>query len=451
MVDNFDEKRNFPRIKADLELKLPHGISAESIDFSEAGLSFNSKEVISSPTVSLSVKFPGHEAAFKAKAQLVWQRDTDSGDSVYGMKFIKLKDPQKKALRRELVQNQLKKIIAKLDNQQIREYILQFFSVDILDYINEITEIAQNRLTTTVYDQELEKKIEHLNNKILLKGYCLELLLSESDVVGKVKESFRNLTGVWIYKSAIVKRAFQKPEGYPEDYRMLDLIYENKPVSKNIGLYFDNIFLKSPYSVSIRNRKNHLCGKIIDFVNNNTQNSLNMLSLCSGTGRELADAAPLLNSLKKANITFVETDPKALEFSRDFLNKVSRKNISFDFKLESVFGILEGENLFNKYDKQDLIYTLGIIDYISNRAARKIINILYNLLAKGGKLILTHRNRDKTFPPLPVDWLCDWKVIARNKDEMAQLFYQAGIDGFDLDVESDNFGYIYYFILTRRE
>ena len=450
MDKSYKEKRNSPRVKADLELKLPKGFEAESIDFSEGGLKLNSKETISSPMVSLSIKFPDKKTEFKAKAQLVWQRDTGLGDSIYGIKFVNLKDSQKKALREELIENQLKSVLEEIKDEETKGYILKFFSSDILDYINEITEVTEHQGEETKYSQELEKKLEHLNNKILLKGYCLELLLTDKAVLQKVKENFRDLVGVWVYKSAIVKRAFEKPTGYPEDYRMLELIYENLPISKNVGLYFDNIFLKSPYSVSIRNRKNHLSRKIIDFVNNSQLNLSNILSVCSGTGHEIADAIPLFNPSKKVNFTCVETDEKALDFSRDVLSQSVNDNIRFDFKHEAIFRILEADKLINKYDKQNLIYTLGIIDYLSDRAAKRIIKILYSLLEKGGMLILSHRDRDKTFPPIPPDWLCDWKVIARNEEEMSKLFYEVGIPNVALSTESDNFGYIHYFTLTKK-
>ncbi len=231
---------------------------------------------------------------------------------------------------------------------------------------------------------------------------------------------------------------------------MLEFIYKNESVSKNIGLYFDNIFLKSPYSVSIRNRKNYLSRKIIDFVNTSLLDSLNILSLCSGTGREIADSLSLLNSLKRVNFTFVEIDKKALDFSKKLLSRSCKKNINFSFKQEVIFNILKADSLINKYEKKNLIYTLGIIDYLSDRAAKRIIKILYSLLEKGGRLILTHRNKDKTFPPIPPDWLCDWKVISRNKDEMMNLFYEAGISDFSLSAESDNFGYIHYFVLENK-
>ncbi len=172
MKDEFKEKRESPRIKADLELELPEGLAAEAVDFSEGGVSFNAKELVSSPMLSLSVKFSGKKTEFKAKAQLVWQRDTGLGDSIYGVKFVKLKDSQKKALRQELVENQLKSLIKNIKDEEVRGYILKFFSTDILGYINEITEIKKDYLDETPYNQEIEKKLEHLNNKILLKGYC---------------------------------------------------------------------------------------------------------------------------------------------------------------------------------------------------------------------------------------------------------------------------------------
>lgn len=451
-MENYKEKRSSPRFKTELEVKLPEGSLAKSFDLGEGGLSLHAQEIISSPKVLLSIKFPGREPAFKANAQLVWQRNTDSGDSVYGVKFAKLNDSQKRVLRKKLVQNQVEKLVENLKDEETKNYISQFFLKDILDYINEITALTLKQPENENDKLNLEKEIEHLNNKILLKGYCLELLLSDKKVVKKVKESFRDLVGSWVYKSAIVKRAFDKPEGYPEDFRMMDLIYQNKPVSKNIGFCFDNIFLKSPYAVAIRNRKSYLSKKIIEFINYSQPGPLNVLSLCSGTGYEVAEALPLLSSEKKVNFTFIETDSKALDFSRNLLAYPDKSNFTFNFNKENVYRVLsEDENLVGRYGRQDFIYALGIVDYLSARAAKRIIKILYRMLKEGGQLLLTHRNRDKTFPPIPPDWLCDWKVISRNKKEMESLFYEAGISKFSLKTESDNFGYIYYFMLSKTD
>lgn len=442
------EKREFPRSEGNLELTIPEATGAEPIDFSEGGISFSSQEIISSPLVSLAVKFPGKNLAFEARAQLVWQRDSGSGDSVYGVKFIKLEKFQKQALRKELVENQLKKLTQNIADQEVKNYILRFFSQDILDYINKITELKTEYQDDSAYSLELEKKLEDLNNKILLKGYCLELLLSDKKVLRKIKESFRDLAGAWVYKSAIVKQAFDKPQGYPESYSMLDLIYKNKPVSKNIGLYFDNIFLKSPYSVAIRNRKTYLTRKIIDFVNQSDLKAVKVLGLCSGTGCEALDASSLFNPLKKVEFTFVETDKRAIDFLSSSFSQKSNKNISACFKLEPVYKLLEKKQQLKEYGLYQVIYSLGIIDYLSDRSAKKVIKILYGLLQENGRLILTHRNKDKTFPPIPPDWLCDWRVISRNKEEMSRLIYQSGIK-CSLAAETDNFGYVHYFILTK--
>jgi len=129
---------------------------------------------------------------------------------------------------------------------------------------------------------------------------------------------------------------------------------------------------------------------------------------------------------------------------------IKPKNVEFKFIKEDIMNLIKDESTAFLADRQDLIYSIGLIDYLPDRVLKKLIAILYQLLKNNGKLILTHKNREKTFPPIPPDWFCDWKFVPRNKEEVIKLIYTSGISEFSFSVESDDFEYIYYFTLTRR-
>jgi hypothetical protein len=448
MPEILEEKRAYPRVKANLKVEIAKNAYANSVDLSEGGLSLSSLETISSPTLSLRINFADKEFDFKTNAKLVWRRNLEDGSSLYGMEFINLNEIQKKFLREELIKIQTRGLLESIRDIETRKQVSDFFLQDVLSYINEIIALVPH-LAKQDYSMELEKKLDRINTQILLKGYCLEELLSDQTVMQRVKDNFRQLAGAWVHKSAIVKRGLEKPSGHPEDYKMLEIIYDNKPISRNIGVYFDNSFLKSPYAVAVRIRKNRIRELLEKFIGETKLNKFNIFNIACGSCREILELLPNLATRSSILFTCLDWDEEALKFSQDKLLPVKPKNIDFKFVKEDVMNLIKNEKDAQQFSGQDLIYSIGLIDYLPDRVLKELIQVLYGLLQKSGKLILTHKNREKTFPSIPPDWLCGWKFVPRNKDEVIRLLYNCGISKFSLSIESDDFGYVYYFTLTN--
>ncbi len=260
------ERRLYPRLKKKLKIAILRNLLGETVDVSEGGARFNSVEDISSPKISLRIRFPYQRFELKTNAKLIWKRDLDRGCSTYGIEFVGLDEIQGVSLRKELIKAQINALLRDVKDSQMKNEISHFFLNDVLDYIGRIIKLIPDISKDGPYSLERERQLDHLNIQILLKGYCLETLLSDQTTMKRIKDTFRQLIGIWIYKSVILKRAFEKPRGYPGDYKMLEIIYEKKPISAKLGLYFDNNFLKSPYAVGIRLRKDIVKKLLRDFI-----------------------------------------------------------------------------------------------------------------------------------------------------------------------------------------
>ncbi|MCM8774530.1 MAG: class I SAM-dependent methyltransferase family protein, partial [Candidatus Omnitrophica bacterium] len=410
----------------------------------------SSTEAISSPTVSLQICFPHNDFKFKTEAKLIWMRDLESGASLYGVEFVGLGEKERAELRKELIKIQTESLLREIEDRGMRKMVSDFFLSYLSHYINEIIKVTQHLFKGKEYSEEIERRLNQLHTQILLKGHCLEKLFSESKVMQKIKDNFRHLISTWIYKSTIVKYAFEKPRGYAGDYKMLEIIYDNKPISKNMGVYFDNNFLKSPYAVAVRIRKDHLREILQRFFNETKLNKLNILNIACGSCREIRELLPSLKTKSSIIFNCLDWDEEALKFSQGMLLPIKPKNVEFKFIKEDIMNIIKNESTALSLGKQDLIYSIGLIDYLPDRVLKKLIYVLYQLLQKNGRLILTHKNREKTFPPIPPDWFCDWKFVPRNKEEVIELFYACGISEFSLSIDSDDFEYIHYFTVIKR-
>jgi len=444
------EKRAFPRVKVHSAVDISGHTIAEAIDVSELGVCFSAQEQVASPVITLQIRFPDRETELKAKAKLVWSRDVEGGVSLYGVEFVGLNKNKKAALREELINTQISNLLKDIRNEEVRGHVSHFFHEDILNYIREVSQIIPKLTKQKDYSLPLEKEIEHLTNKVLLKAYCLELMLVDKSVLQKIKDNFRHLIGTWIYKSAIVKHAFDKPRGHSEDYKMLETIYNNKPISKNIGVYFDAVFLKSPYAVGLRIRKKYIQAMLKDIITESKESHLKIMSIGCGPSREIRELFPELH--RKIHVTFscVDADEEALGFSKDTLLIDAPKNTAFSFVREDVTNIIKGKSLLESEEKQDVIYSMGMMDYLPDRAFKKLITTLCELLNEGGKLIITHKNKEKTIPPIGPDWFCGWTTVGRDKEQVVELIRDSGVPVSALSIESDDFGYIHYFSVIKQ-
>jgi len=443
------EKRFYPRVSVNIGLSLRHNAEASAFDLSEGGIGFAASGEACEPgdKLLISIKDPDFNSGFNLRMK--WKKRNTEGSFIYGGEFFNLRQKQKEGLRRWVIARKISPLLKKAKSAAESGLILRFFTDYLSRYMDEIISINVALAAGNAYSLEYEEKLDKLSIKALLSGSCLEECLENKEILGGIKNSFRQLAGPWIYKSEILKRAFDKPSGYPGDYELLEMIYNNRPVSGGIGAYFDNIFLRSPYITSVRQRKDKIKLMLLSAINDKKPGRVNVLSVGCGPCREIRELLPDLNPDKEAHFTCVDWDEKALSFSRHMIMKLHPHKAIFKFCRCRLKDILRIEPALGMPEKQDVIYSTGFFDYLPRRVFKKLIRSLFTFLAEGGKLIITHKNREMTMPQIHPEWLCDWNLMPRNKDEFIKLIYESGIKQFSISVSSDNFGYIHYFVLSK--
>jgi hypothetical protein len=90
--------------------------------------------------------------------------------------------------------------------------------------------------------------------------------------------------------------------------------------------------------------------------------------------------------------------------------------------LHTSFGqLLKAGELFGKLAPQDLIYTVGLIDYLAPRRAKALVTSLYQHLAPGGTLIVGNMMKTNVGNLWPMEFITDWNIIYRDHAEMEAL------------------------------
>jgi len=77
--------------------------------------------------------------------------------------------------------------------------------------------------------------------------------------------------------------------------------------------------------------------------------------------------------------------------------------------------------------RYDFIYCAGLLDYLSDRTCKQLMNIFYGWLAPGGLLVATTVDDCKPFRHM-LEFVLDWHLIYRNSKESAALIPDQAVD-----------------------
>ena len=279
-----------------------------------------------------------------------------------------------------------------------------FTDKDLPGYIEYLRRLEKAINKNKAFDPSLQREINEKTLQIVAKGDSA-IMATDKKTAEKIKSDFRQAILPWMGQSVIMKRGFEKPRGYAGDYQSLEYLYDNKPVSSGIGHYFDNGFLQSELASAVRNRKDLMASLLLKTVSLSKKSEIKILNIASGSCREIFDIQNKVPS--KVKFTCVDFDDEALAFSS---NKLSRLNINFT--KEDILSMIKNKDSVLP-SGNDLIYSIGLVDYLPDKILERIVKQLYEKLSPSGEMILSFKDRSR-YDPIREDWLTDWKFIPRD-------------------------------------
>ena len=187
------------------------------------------------------------------------------------------------------------------------------------------------------------------------------------------------------------ERCYSKPRGYAGDYLTIELIYRNEPKGMGrIGPLLDECFLAQPGSQAARNRRNLLATEIVHTCTAHAGQRVNVTSLACGPAREVFDAFERLKQPSLLNVTGVDIDQEALELLR-----VRCIEYGLSDRVNGVHGNLiymaTGRQELD-LPPQNLVYSIGLIDYFNDEFVVKLMDWIYDLLRPGDHRRAQHQH-----------------------------------------------------------
>jgi len=250
-----------------------------------------------------------------------------------------------------------------------------------------------------------------------------ELIGDESGLAQQAREDLGSKLQAdllpYLLMSDSAERWYAKPRGYAGDFLTIERYYENRPSgSSRLGPALDRAFLSLPASKAVQNRLGLLVDQIRKSIASSEGEVTKVTSLACGPARELFDCYDQIDP-RTLQSTLVDMDFQALAFVAD---KRDRRGLKKQMHLvnENLIYLASGRRRID-LEPQDLVYSIGLIDYLVDDHVVALMNYCYDILRPGGRLILGNfhpRNPEKAM----MDHLVNWRLIHRTEDDLHCLY-----------------------------
>ena len=240
--------------------------------------------------------------------------------------------------------------------------------------------------------------------------------------------------------SRMIDRSFSKPRGYAGDYYTIELIHLFEPRGdRKLGPLIDWEYLQSPPCQAVRNRR-FLMVDLLKEVHRNREDTgepFLLTSLAAGAGREALDFMGSLPAPEKVFASLLDIDVEALTYSSHLAAEVGLQDRVL-FAKENVLHLVLGRGR-TRLPPQDIIYSIGLADYLKDRVIVRLLNWIHSSLKPGGVAVVGNfgtSNPDRDF----MDHVLDWRLYHRTPDDMRRLFAESSFGSAPVEVRVEPAG-----------
>lgn len=248
----------------------------------------------------------------------------------------------------------------------------------------------------------------------------------------------------------ISRRAYEKPLGYPGDFGFMNYIYQW--ASEGDTLYerlVHRLGLEIGHCIVARMRAMEQA--ISDAVGRKPSGSeVHIANVGAGPAQEIQEYLRQHSPSRPIRFTLIDQQKEALDYAYDRIYplcvagpgdvRVSCLHISF-------MDMLKKRGAFAPLGQQDLIYSIGLVDYLPLSRARKLVATLYRHLVPGGTLVVGNMRNTVEGTFWPIEVICDWSLIYR--DEADMLAMADGLGAVGVEVTTDSTGQVLLMYLRR--
>ncbi|MCA8978166.1 MAG: class I SAM-dependent methyltransferase [Planctomycetes bacterium] len=223
-----------------------------------------------------------------------------------------------------------------------------------------------------------------------------------------------------IARSALGRRICTKPRGYAGDFLTIAIMYEDEAGGVgHSGEILDRAIRDQPACSAVKNRRGILADEIARSRAESNAPVTRVTSLACGPAAELFDVFVALEDPESLQATCIDIDDQAIDF---VANRCDERGLRDRFALHNrnLVHLTAGRQQLD-LEPQDLIYSIGLIDYFGDRFVVRLLDYVHGLLAPGGRALFGNFHVDNPSKAL-MDHVLDWKLVHRTEADMHRLF-----------------------------
>lgn len=276
-------------------------------------------------------------------------------------------------------------------------------------------------LATSIYGRELQSIFDKF--QVIVDSFN-----KDEEILHK--QYFRiNFLRSLVEETPFMKRAFEKPLGYAGDFGLMVMFYEYEDKGRNLFYKFmHRAACNQPAAVANKNRV-YLLADIMEnfYVTNKKENKkhIKITSIACGPAKESELFLQQMNSEKTdtVELVLIDQEPLALDCAINACKKAGNSKAKLKvqaFQEDVIMGIIRKKPFVKEIEESDLVISAGLFDYLSDRAATKFIDTLFEFVKPGGELIIgnvSSENPDR----FSMNYFMEWNLILRSPDQLKSL------------------------------
>lgn len=255
--------------------------------------------------------------------------------------------------------------------------------------------------------------------------------------------------------SPFVKRAYLKPLGIPGDYEMMNMLYGDHDQGETLFARLINRYsCRVTAARAVTGRVPYMLQKFNRTIERvlKERAAVSIMSVGCGPAKEIQELIRTNPMSDRCRVTLIDTEPEALRYCHvkiDDPKKATRNRMKFCCLNQSVRQlILNPSYLLGMMGEQDLIYAIGLFDYLPSHIAKRLVQSLYRSLSEGGELIVGNLD---TFNDARyyMEYVAEWYVLYRMPEELVCLVEE--IPSSRVSVETNTEGTQLYLVIEKME
>jgi extracellular factor (EF) 3-hydroxypalmitic acid methyl ester biosynthesis protein len=246
-----------------------------------------------------------------------------------------------------------------------------------------------------------------------------------------------------LHQEPYTRRSFRQPRGYPGDAGMIDYLYLRGPAPDeqvtDLGLALHQVAIRTPSGYGVRFRRD-LAARLIDQTAARTALP-SVLSVACGHLREAERSSAVLERRLGRFVAIDQDEESAKVVSKEW------GSYGVEARCQSAAELIRAGASVGRFD---LVYALGLYDYLAIGPARMLTRHLFDFVAPGGSLVVANfvpGNLEAGY----MEAFMRWNLVYRTPDELravCELLPAGEVAG--ADVWTEDAGGIAYLTVKRR-